>query len=282
MSLLPEIFFNRRQRIETIVLCAVFLSLLIVRILPRREHYILENTVDLEQYRVEIGRITAPSPSFDYTQQPFNPNFISDYRAYVLNMPSEALDRLNQFRKNGNWVNSPEQFQEVTQISDQLLKKIQPLFEFPQWINYSAKSNLALSTNKIDLNRATIDQLVKVYGIGAYRANQIINYRDGTLGGFADLIELHGINGLTQEVIDGIGEQFEILNPRKINKIKAHSAAIEQWVTIPFIDYELAHNIVEQRSLHGGILNEDILSKTTNLPIDKLGIILLYLDFSDQ
>jgi len=29
-------------------------------------------------------------------------------------------------------------------------------------------------------------------------------------------------------------------------------------------------------------LNEDILSKTTNLPIDKLGIILLYLDFSDQ
>ena len=56
-----------------------------------------------------------------YEIRPFNPNFISDYRAYVLKLPSEAMDRLNRFREEGQWINSAEQFQNVTQISNELL-----------------------------------------------------------------------------------------------------------------------------------------------------------------
>src|SRR5690606_17092386 len=60
---------------------------------------------------------------------PFNPNYITDYRGYVLGMSNEEIDRLLQFRKEGNWVNSATDFQKVTGVSDSLLAVLSPYFK---------------------------------------------------------------------------------------------------------------------------------------------------------
>jgi hypothetical protein len=49
---------------------------------------------------------------------PFNPNFITDFKGYKLGMSSEEIDRLLDYRKQNKWINSKEDFKEVTKVSD--------------------------------------------------------------------------------------------------------------------------------------------------------------------
>jgi len=48
-------------------------------------------------------------------------------------------------------------------------------------------------------------------------------------------------------------------------------------VTIQHIDYELAYEIIEQRTLREGYKSIDELTKVKGFPIDKIEIIKLYL-----
>ena len=49
---------------------------------------------------------------------PFNPNFITDYKGSKLGMSVAEIDRLLNFRKTNQYVNSASEFQKVTQVSD--------------------------------------------------------------------------------------------------------------------------------------------------------------------
>ena len=41
---------------------------------------------------------------------PFNPNFITDFKAYTLGMRTEEYDKLKAFRDEGKWINSVSDF----------------------------------------------------------------------------------------------------------------------------------------------------------------------------
>ena len=58
------------------------------------------------EFQTEIDQLTATVGLVENEIQPFNPNFISDYKAYVLNIPPEAIDRLRKFRADDKWINS--------------------------------------------------------------------------------------------------------------------------------------------------------------------------------
>ncbi|MDB2632080.1 hypothetical protein N9Y27_03770 [Flavobacteriaceae bacterium] len=68
---------------------------------------------------------------------PFNPNFITSYKGYELGMSLEEIERLHAFRAQNKWINSSQDFQKVTGISDSLLAAISPYFKFPKWVTQS-------------------------------------------------------------------------------------------------------------------------------------------------
>ena len=65
---------------------------------------------------------------------PFNPNYISDYKGMQLGMSLSEIDRLLVFREKNKFINSKQEFQQVTKVSDSLLNKIAPYFKFPDWV----------------------------------------------------------------------------------------------------------------------------------------------------
>ena len=71
--------------------------------------------------------------------------------------------------------------------------------------------------------------------------------------------------------------QFTVKTPRKIKPINLNSATVEQLVTVQYIDYELAYEIINQRTLKQGFNSFDDLTKVKDFPNDKLDIIQLYL-----
>jgi competence protein ComEA len=243
------------------------------------------NQALLETYNKEIDSLRlAELEARNPTIYPFNPNYITDYKGASLGMTNEEIDRLLAFRKQNQWINSAKQFQEVTKISDSLLNTISPYFKFPDWVENpvskptSAYNNSPKTDNqKQDLNTATAQQLQKVYGVGEGLSQRIIKYRNKFKGGFIADIQLKEVYGLTPEVIENITKEFTVKTPRNIKIINLNQATTEELVTIPYLDYDLVHNIIEQRKLRDGFKSVDELTKVKDFPTDKLDIIKLYL-----
>lgn len=279
--------FSKEQR------NGIFLLVLIIIILQgvyffvdSSSESIIVNKSELEKYTKEIDslrlvKLKKSEPKI----YPFNPNYITDFKGESLGMSNKEIDRLHAFRKQDKWINSSKQFQEVTQVSDSLLKKISPFFKFPEWVshpkpiksvsNYSNKPKTF--SQKQDLNKATAKQLQKVYGIGETFSKRIINYREKYKGGFIADVQLQDVYGLTPETIEHILKDFTVKTPRKINKVKLNTASVDQLVTVKYIDYDVAHYIVEYRQLREGFKSLDELIKVKDFPLNKFDIIKLYL-----
>mgnify|MGYP003133739633 FL=1 len=217
---------------------------------------------------------------------PFNPNYITDYKGYTLGMSNEEIDRLLQFRAQDKWVNSAKEFQQVTKVSDSLLATMSPYFKFPEWITNPKIKKDYINSNathqpknfdqKQDLNTATATQLQRINGIGEGYSKRIIKYRE-KYGGFIADVQLQEVYGLPPEVIERLLEQFTVKTPKQVEKIDLNQATIEQLVTVQYIDYEVAHHIIEQRTLREGYKSLDELLKVKSFPTNKFEIIKLYL-----
>ncbi len=218
---------------------------------------------------------------------PFNPNYITDYKGYTLGMSNEAINRLHQFRAADQWVNSVKQFQKVTKISDSLLNTISPYFKFPEWVT-QPRSRLKIKGTdaenskrpfelKMDLNTATKSQLREVHGIGEKLSTRIIKLRNSFESGFIANVQLLDVYGLTPEVIARLTNKFTVKTPRQVVRLNLNTATIEELVTIQHIDYELAYEIIEQRTLREGFTSFEDLIKVKDFPAHKIEIIKLYL-----
>ncbi len=215
---------------------------------------------------------------------PFNPNFITDHKAYTLGMSPEEFDRLKKYRETDQWINSISDFKTVTRVSDSLLSKISPLFKFPDWVtnpkskktNYSKNFSVRTHAQKIDLNPASKEDLIQVSGIGEALSDRIINYRE-KLGGFTADIQLFNVYGLDSNVVTRALNMFTVKTPKKIVKMDINTASASDISTIPGISFDMAKTIWEFRRLRESIADFSELEKIEGLTASKIALIQLYL-----
>ena len=221
---------------------------------------------------------------------PFNPNFITDYKGYKLGMSVEEIDRLLSFRKENKYVNSPKEFQNVTKISDSLLNVLSPYFKFPEWVNnkkefkeFTKYPNQAIAKKEknvlIDINQATKEDLIKIYGIGEAISLRILKQKE-ILGGFVSMEQMNDVWGLSPEVIENLNLHFKVSTLPNFKKIDVNNASLKELSQFYYFRYALAKEIVTYRSMKGNINNIEDLTKIKGFPVDKARIIGLYLDFN--
>ena len=221
-----------------------------------------------------------------YEIKPFNPNFISDYKGYILGMTVNEIDRLNQFRAQDKFVNSIQEFQDVTQVSDSLLNKISAYFKFPDWVKNKKQYSTyvkyeSAKKEKIvikDINEATQEDLVKVYGIGEALSLRILKEKE-KFGAFVSMEQMKDVWGLSPEVIDNLNKYFVVKTLPPIKKISINTASIKELSQFPYFKYAIAKSIVTYRSMNGDIKSVEDLTKIKDFPVEKINIIGLYLDF---
>ena len=83
--------------------------------------------------------------------------------------------------------------------------------------------------------------------------------------------------GLTPEVIERVLNEFTVKTPRQIIKFDLNKVTRDELVNVQHIDYELAYEIIEQRTLRDGYKTFEELTKVKGFPINKIEIIKLYL-----
>ncbi|MEM9687053.1 MAG: helix-hairpin-helix domain-containing protein [Bacteroidota bacterium] len=221
---------------------------------------------------------------------PFNPNYITDYKGYVLGMSTAEIDRLLRYRDSGKFINSAREFQRVTKISDSLLRKIQPWFTFPDWVTNRKKSlkdkpkvrtgisgNIIVSKVKKDLNTVTAQELKTIRGIGEVLSGRIVKFRK-RLGGFSVDKQLYDVYGLSAEVVVSVLQHYTVLEPPDIRKINVNTASAKELSSIAYIRYAMAKAILTYREQVGEIKSLEELTKIQDFPIEKIDRIKLYLE----
>jgi DNA uptake protein ComE-like DNA-binding protein len=283
--------FSREQRSGIFVLFTIIIALQILYFFvdfssvtassPEKEKWLSLQT--------EIDSLKQDKLNYVPKVYPFNPNFITDYKGYKLGMSVSEIDRLLAFRKQNKYVNSPQEFQAVTQVSDSLLSVISPYFKFPDWVknkkefkDFKKYDNTAFAKKEklviIDINHATQEDLIKIYGIGEAISLRILKFKE-SLGGFVSMEQMNDVWGLSPEVIENLNTHFKILAVPTVKKIDINNASMKELASFPYFKYPISKNIVTYRSMNGDIKNSEDLTKINGLSIEKAKIIALYLDF---
>ncbi len=219
---------------------------------------------------------------------PFNPNYISDYKGEQLGMSLAEIDRLLLYRKKNKFINSKREFQKVTEVSDSLLVKISPYFKFPDWVSKKNQENnrtpledeqnhkkKTLSTR--DINKATQEDLKRVYGIGEKLSERIIKYRS-KLQGFSFESQLYEVWGLEKEIAAKLVSTFKIIEKPKIKKLNINVLTFKELLSNPYIDYDLCKKIFEYKDEIAEFQNISELKKIKDFPLSKYDRIVLYLE----
>ncbi len=284
--------FTKEQRIGIVFLLSIIIILQFVICFVDFSSDEATNTNKLKwlslQTKIEADKINQKKviPKI----YPFNPNFITDFKGYKLGMTVEQIDKLLAYRLQNKYVNSAEEFQKVTGVSDSLLDMISPYFKFPDWVKNN-KNNLkstwvdyaktpAIKKEKtiiIDINKADKEDLMKIFGIGDAISDRILKQK-AIYGEFVSMEQMNDVWGLSPEVIEKLNQSFAVVQNPNPKKIKINSASIKELGQFPYFRYPISKNIVTYRSMKGDLKYED-LTNIKDFPVDKIKIIALYLEF---
>lgn len=296
----PHFWFHKSQRngVLLLVLLIVFLQMVYVfadfSSAPDNEtNDALNNSVlELEKELDSLERLAANK--LEGKRYPFNPNFISDYKGYRLGMSVAQINRLHAFRARGKYVNSIEEFKEVTKVSDSLLRVISPYFKFPDWViakrqkerlfqKEEAQHQKALQRFKTnrkhipsDINQVSAQDIANKAGVSLLDATKIISYRE-MIKGFTYIQQLSEVPKVPANVLRNTIEVFSIQEKPSIDKINVNTASFKEILSIPYINYELCKEIVDYREEVAELQNIAELKNINNFPLNKYDRIVLYL-----
>jgi competence ComEA-like helix-hairpin-helix protein len=284
--------FNRQER------NGIFYLLLFIILLQIGYYFVVHLRLGGSEavFHIDPATVTRLRVKADSVMQrpglkvfPFNPNFISDYKGYILGLSVAELDSLNEYRASGNYVESAAEFQKVTGISDTLLSALTPFFRFGRHSSTSEeKSDYQESSPRktrkpkftsgvvMELNNASAKQLRAVPGIGPVLSERIIRFREA-LGGFLTEGQLLDVYGLDEQVALRAMARFKVMDPPVVEKVNINTANVEELARNTYISYYLARSIVRFREKSGAFTSLDELSALEGFPSEKIDRISLYL-----
>jgi DNA uptake protein ComE-like DNA-binding protein len=283
--------FSREHRSGIFLLFAIIILVQLVYVFFG-DYFITKNNATEDKawllVQNEIDSLKNIQSTKKDTIYPFNPNYITDYKGYKLGMTVQEIDRLHAYRKKGKFVNSAKDFQLVTKVSNSFLSKISPYFKFPDWVKNkgtatSEKFHKFLPKEKErlvqkDINNASREDLIAVYGIGEKLADKILQEKE-KLGGFVSMEQFQFMWGISPEAISDLEKKFSVKSQNGIKKIAINDLSQKELAKFPYFNYALAKEIVIYRTMNSGIKNIDDLTKIKGMPNEKIKIIALYLEF---
>jgi len=200
-------------------------------------------------------------------------NYLTDYQAYTLGISPEAYDLFKFYRKQGGWVQSLDEFQQITKLSDSVIQEIRPYFK--ETANKKVPKKKRVPLVKKDINTATQKDFEAIHGVGPVLAKRIIKYRT-YLHGFSLLAQCSEVYGLDATVVASLQKHFVVIQPPKLPKKEINAASLYELQKTPYISKASAKKIIAFRTAAGKISVED-LTKVLDDSLNKIERIKLYL-----
>ncbi|MCH1431968.1 MAG: helix-hairpin-helix domain-containing protein [Flavobacteriaceae bacterium] len=232
---------SKPQRGAVLILLVLLIAVQLYRLLVNFPEL---SPVDLSQaqsYQTQLDSLRIKENAQTPIVYQYNPNYLTDYRAYTLGLPPEAFDRLLRYRQTNSYVNTPKQFQEVTKLSDSLMEKLLPQLKFSKPL-YKSKTKNRIVLKK-DINKASASDFQEVSGIGAVLSERIVKYRS-YLSGFSVLEQCYEVYGLDSLLVQRLWERFEIQSLPEIERLDLTTVSLQELEQIPYLNRADARKII--------------------------------------
>lgn len=210
--------------------------------------------------------------------RPFNPNYLTDYKGYRIGLSVAQLDLFFAYRQKGNYINSLADFQAVTKVSDSLLLSLTPYFQFPRYLR---KTKVKVPEPRKNLNQADSISLIAVRGIGPFKAQRILNYKQ-EIRGFSTMHQLREIKVLSKDNLEELNKRFFVMLRDTLSKISLNDSDFKSLLEVPYLDYISVIRIIEYRRNNGGFQNLRDLMKFEEIDSIRFERIALYLQLDNK
>jgi DNA uptake protein ComE-like DNA-binding protein len=153
-----------------------------------------------------------------------------------------------------------------------------PYYRFQNFAEVAQASQLGI---KIDVNRASVDDWLRLPGISIHQAKSLVQLSHGGMQFYA-IEDVAAALGLSVQRLQPLTPILQFcyydpsLRPQLLN---ANSASVEDLLTIPGMEPAIAHQLVRERVTAGTYQNLSQLQQRLNLSGTILEQLLHYLQF---
>ncbi len=198
---------------------------------------------------------------------PFNPNTQSPEKWKELGLSPKQITTITHYQEKGGKFFKKEDLKKIYGISESLYLQLEPFIQLPEkekrdnfesnWDKHKGDSLNKRQTfaqkqetpQQVELNSADTAELKAIKGIGSAFAKRILNYRE-KLGGFLSFKQLYEVWGVDTETVSKIIPQLT-LNTAMVRKIPINHCNVSDLKKHPYLNYNIANNIVLYRDRHG-------------------------------
>ncbi len=192
----------------------------------------------------------------------FNPNTytLSDW----INLGLSAKQSVVVLKFTSRGIYSEEDLKRIFVIPDVLFELIRDSVVYPErFQNSPNQESFKKQVNQItliNLNTADTTEFMKIYGVGAFYAKQIIRDRE-KLGGFFKKEQLLEVWKMTPETYEKIKDHV-FINEKDVKRIHINSVTIEELKAHPYLNWNKANSIVKMRIQRNGFKNIEELKES--------------------
>jgi len=259
-------FLNSRERVGLFFILCIAAVFLIVK------YYFvtsaLNNTVDVDYSILNIKN----EKSNKFSLFNFNPNTTSSDSILMLNMPYWVKKNIIKYREAGGVFEQKSDIRRIYGMNDSIYRFIESFIVIsPVKVkkktakkkkkqvrkHYESKIKSYEEPVFVELNRAELEDLMKLKGIGKYRAQKIINFRT-SLGGFHNPLQLYQVYGMPDSIVTAILPMLSA-DSNAIDRIDINKASLKELALHPYISKQIAQRIINYRKIAVSIKRQEEL-----------------------
>jgi len=243
--------------LSIVLLILVFTPLLVQHLVPGK------GLVQESDYRQLDSIITVLESKNKIALFYFNPNSLTSDSMYLLGLPMFVINNWKSYRSSGGSFIVKKDFRKIYGLSEENFLALQPYILLPDSIATDDSKSRAEPDKivRIDINKATSDDLIPIYGIGEKLAMRIIKYRD-LLGGFVNKEQYREVYFLSETAKENLEKYTYIRSNYVPERIKINEDEYPDILRHPYISKELTDKVFRKRendSLVNTLILKDLI-----------------------
>ena len=193
----------------------------------------------------------------------FNPNTVTLNQMISLGFSEKTAKRIEKYRLAGGSFKTKKDLLKIYGISKERVlglseniiipKQKKKVYTKPIDKEYPTYKKIKRKHYSFELNRVTVDSLVKIKGLGPILSERIVKFRN-RLGGFHNIKQLEEVYGLDSTVLKEISINTRI-DSLRISAININTDSLKHLSKHPYISYKLAKTIIAYKNQHGPFKN---------------------------